>query len=171
MACLCKNTLCVRKALKMKKPSLILAISILIIAALLSGCAQKGKTADYNLAELSAKLEKSGAFSDILSPVEADVAAQFYGIEPGDIAECSVLCSTGATTEEIGLFKCVSEDAARKVKAAADKRVESQRTAYESYAPKEMPKLDDAIVVQDGVYVFYIVANDASKAREVLKSK
>jgi len=31
-----------------------------------------------------------------------------------------------------------------------------------------MPKLDDAIVKQDGNYVFYIVTADSSKAQTVL---
>ena len=153
----------------MKKVSLIL-LSICIILVMFTGCNKETKSIEYNLDTLSSELQESGAFSDILSPVELNIAAQFYGIDAADVSESKVLCSTGATTEEIGLFKCVSTEAASRVKAAAEARVESQRTAYESYAPGEMPKLDDAIVTMNGVYVFYIVSNDASKAQAVLNN-
>ena len=154
----------------MKKIGLILLAGCMIIGAF-AGCAQKAKTVNYDLDALSSQLKQSGAFSDILSPVEIKIAATEYGIDAKDVADSRVLCSTGATTEEIGLFKCTSDEAAARVKAAADARVKSQRTAYESYAPAEMPKLDDAIVTQNGVYVFYIVSADSSKAQEVLNKQ
>lgn len=150
----------------MKRISLIF-LTLLMVFALLSGCAAKTQAA-YDLNALSSQLSDSGAFSDIISPVEADIAVQLYGISSGDVAESVVLCSTGATTEEIGLFKCSGEDAAAKVYEAAKKRVETQRDTYQSYAPGEMPKLDDAIVKQSGVYVFYVVSNDYTKAQAVL---
>ncbi len=134
----------------------------------LSGCVQKAEPVEYDFASLSSKLEQSGAFSDFLSPVTKEFAASFYGFDTADVTECVVLCSTGATTEEIALFKCANEEAAIKLKANAAARVETQRTVYESYAPLEMPKLDDAIVTQNGLYVFYIVSADYTKAQAVL---
>lgn len=152
----------------MKKISLVFLAICMMIFGLFSACTRETETVTYDFESLSSQLEESGAFSDILSPVELDIAAQFYGIDPNDVSESKVLCSTVATTEEIALFKCVSTEAAAKVKAAAAERVETQRATYESYAPQEMPKLDDAIVMQNGVYVFYIVSADASKAQAVL---
>ena len=151
----------------MKKLGLIL-LSACMMLGVFTGCKQENQTVQYDFESLSTKLQDSGAFSDILSPVELDTAAQFYGINASDVSESKVLFSTGATTEEIGLFKCVSTEAAVKVKAAADARVETQRTTYESYAPAEMPKLDDAIVTINDVYVFYIVSADSSKIQTVL---
>jgi len=142
-----------------------------MIFGMFTGCTQKVKPSEYDLDALSQQLQESAAFSDILSPVTKEIAASFYGFADADVTDCVVLCSTGATTEEIALFKCASEEAAAKLKANADTRVETQRTVYESYAPGEMPKLDDAIVTQNGLYVFYIVSADASKAQAVLDSQ
>lgn len=153
----------------MKKISLSI-LSLCLILVGFTGCVQVAEPVEYDLQTLSNQLKESGAFSDILSPVTLDIAAQFYGIETSKIAEYSMLCSTGATTEEIALFKCTNVDSAAKVMTAAKARVETQRTTYESYAPGEMPKLDDAIVIQNDVYVFYIVSADASKAQTVLDS-
>ena len=154
----------------MKKVGSIFLAACMILGSL-TGCTQKSKTANYDLDSLSSQLEASGAFSDILSPVDIKIAATQYGIDLIDVVESKVFCSTGATTEEIGLFKCTNDEAAARVKAAADERVKSQRTAYESYAPAEMPKLDDAIVTLKGVYVFYIVSADSSKAQAVLNKQ
>lgn len=151
----------------MKRMSVALLLACMAFGVF-SGCGQKTEPVEYDLAALSSQLEQSGAFSDILSPVTKEIAASFYGFDSAEVTECVVLCSTCATTEEIALFKCANEDAATKLKANATARVETQRTVYESYAPGEMPKLDDAIVKQNGLYVFYIVSADYTKAQAVL---
>lgn len=139
-----------------------------MVFGVFSGCAKKTGPVQYDLEKLAAQLKDSGAFSDFLSPVTKDIAASFYGFEDADVTEFVLYCSTGATTEEIGLFKCANEEAAAKLKENAAQRVQTQKTIYESYAPAEPPKLDDAIVTQNGLYVFYIVSADASKAQAVL---
>lgn len=154
----------------MKRFSLALLL-VCMAFGVFSGCGQNTKPVEYDLTALSSQLEQSGAFSDILSPVTKDIAASFYGFDSTEVTECVVLCSTCATTEEIALFKCMNEEAATKLEANASARVEKQRTTYESYAPLEMPKLDDAIVKQNGLYVFYIVSADYSKAQAVLDSQ
>ncbi|MEA4894061.1 MAG: DUF4358 domain-containing protein [Oscillospiraceae bacterium] len=153
----------------MKKLSLIL-ITFCMIFAVFTGCGRKTVPAEYDLAALATQLQESGAFSDFLSPVTKEIAASFYGFEDSDVTDCVVYCSTGATTEEIALFKCSGEEAASKLKANADKRIETQKTIYESYAPAEPPKLDDAIVKKDGLYVFYIVSANSEKAQKVIDS-
>ena len=151
----------------MKKAlTLILAAGLLIAA--LAACGGKTTAKDYDLAAMAADLKTNGGYSDIISPIEKNVAAKLYGVDAATISDCQVYCSTKATTEEIGLFKCTDETAAASLLTAAKARVESQRDTYSSYAPAEMPKLDDAIVKQDGNYVFYIVTADSSKAQTVL---
>lgn len=134
----------------------------------LSGCAKEAKPVEYDLNALSETLYQSGAFSDFLNPVTKDIAAEFYGFEDAEVTECVLLCSSMATTEEIGLFKCVDETAAEKLLAAAKTRAQTQSAIYESYAPAEPPKLEDAIIKREGNYVFYIVSADAAKAQAAL---
>jgi len=154
----------------MKRISLVLLAACVVFGAF-SGCGQKAEPVEFDLASLSSQLMESGAFSDFLSPISKEIAASFYGFEAAEVTDSSVLCSTGATTEEIGLFKCANEEAAKKIFANAQARVETQRSIYESYAPLEMPKLDDAIVTQNGLYVFYIVSADYTKAQAVLDAQ
>ena len=151
----------------MKRLSLVLLAACMVFG-ILAGCAQKAKPAEYNLEALATQIKDSGAFSDILSPITKSIAASLFGFEDADVSDCVVYCSSGATTEEIALFKCANEEAATKLKANAEKRRDSQKAIYESYAPGEPPKLDDAIITQNGLYVFYIVSVDSSKVQAVL---
>ena len=148
------------------KRTLSILLAVCMLMALAAGCGAKEK--GYALDVVAENLESSGAFSDILSELDLNVASMLYGFDSADVSESKLLCSTGATTEEIGLFKCVDEDAAKRVLSFAEKRAASQRKAYESYAPAEMPKLDDAIIRRDGVYVFYIVSYSAAVAEKAL---
>lgn len=151
----------------MKKTTVLILAACLFIAVF-TGCGKNAKAENLDLAAMATDLKDDGGFSDILSPVEKDVAAKLYGVDAATISDSQVYCSTKATTEEIGLFKCTDEASAEKLLTVAKARVESQRTIYSSYAPGEMPKLDDAIVKQSGGYVFYVVTADSEKAQAVL---
>jgi len=152
------------------KRALSTVLVLCIFAAALAGCGGgSNETAEYDIEELSAKIVDSGAFSDILSQVNDDIVISYYGFDAADVDKMHVYISTGATTEEVGLFKCKDSDAASRVLAKAQERAQAQKTAYQSYAPAEVPKIDDAVIKADGVYVFYIVANDYGPVNSLLK--
>jgi len=148
------------------------AIMVLcVFAAALASCGggDSEKSHEYDVDEFAAKIVESGAFSDILSEVQDDIVISYYGFDAADVEEMKVYISTGATTEEVGLFKCKDGEAAARVLEKAQERSQSQRTAYQSYAPAEIPKIDDAVIKADGAYVFYIVANDYGPVNSLLK--
>lgn len=156
----------------MIKKTVWMLLTLCLFLGALSGCAQETtQPVSYDLTALSQRIHDTEAFSDILSPVSTEIAAGFYGFKPEEVTESLVLCSTGATTEEIALFKCVDEQAAEKLLTAAKTRAETQSTIYESYAPAEPPKLADAIIKREGSYVFYIVAVDYAKVQAVLDGR
>lgn len=146
---------------------------VLVLAALIlsfSGCGtdDAAQPREYDLEAVAAELTASDAFSDILSAVTVETGSKFYGFDTADVKESVMYCSTGATAEEIGLFKCVDEAAAARVLESAQARGTSQKAAYESYAPAEIPKLESAVIKADGLYVFYIVANDYSGVNSLI---
>ena len=150
------------------KKTLLAVLAVCLCVFAFAGCS-KDAAKDYNLAALSEKLMAEDIFSDILSPVPEQTAAKVYGFEAEDVKDTILYCSTGATTEEIGMFKCTDEAAAARVLEKAKARIESQKTAYVSYAPGEVPKLEDSFVKSDGVYVFYVVSVDNAKVAEIIK--
>ena len=149
------------------KKLLITVFVILLICCVFTACGSV-KEIQFEPQNAADELHKSEAFSDILSPVGPAIAAMLYGVEEADIDSCSVLCSTGATAEEIAVFRCKDETSAAKVEQGAKARVQSQKEAYESYAPQEIPKLDAAAIRRAGVYVVSVVAEDSTKITPIL---
>lgn len=151
----------------MNKKITLMILVFGLMAALFSGCSEQSE--NYDLGTLVDEISGTGAFSDILSDVSSEMAENLYGYDEADVTECRLLCSTGATAEEVGLFECRDTAAAARVEEKAEARAQSQKSAYEAYAPAEIPKLDDAVIMAKGRYVFYIVSTDAEKVDKVLE--
>lgn len=146
-----------------------IALPAVLVLGILTGCGgreQRARELDFEL--IYTDLHGAGGFSDLLSLVDDNIAAGIYDVDPEDVTECKVYCSTGATAEEIGLFRAKDEAAAGRLLTAARARAESQKLAYEHYAPAEIPKLDTAVIKQNGVYVFYVVSGDPAQSEETL---
>lgn len=151
------------------KRLVILALAAVLAMGLLAGCGSDGvETADFGPETAAQELLESKAFSDILSPVTAKVAAALYGVKETDISACAVFCSTGATAEEIAIFKVQDENLARQLETAARARLKSQAAAYAGYGPQEVPKLEAADVRRQGVYVSCVVSADTEAAAAVM---
>lgn len=156
----------------MKKRCIIPILVFSLLLGGLSACSvsKNGGFAEYDLKLLAEDIVESEAFSDILTEVSQDIAKSLYGYGAEDVIEGRLLCSTGATTEEIGLFKCRDKEAASRVLEKAEARIVTQGNIYESYAPEEIPKLNNAVCKAEGNYVFYIVSTDSKSVKQVLKS-
>ena len=153
------------------KRALWLVVGICLLAAIFAGCSGKPTNISYDVDTLSQKIREGGSFSDLLSPVDKKMAGSLYGFDSEKVTECALLCSTGATPEEVGIFKCTDEEYAKELLSLAQARVKTQKSTYESYAPGEIPKLDDSLVYGEGQYVFYVVSLDSAKAKEIIKGQ
>lgn len=152
------------------KKALIIILVLACLAGCLSGCGGDKVVESMDFAALSTALLDAGIYSDLMSPLEKDIAAMLYSLDESDISECMLYCGTGATVEEIALFKAVDEAAAGRIAQAANNRKAAQKTSFENYVPEELPKLDKAIIKSSGLFVVYIVATDDAKAQEILKA-
>jgi hypothetical protein len=146
------------------KKTISLLLSLLI-CALCAGC---GAAPDFEPAALAEALESSGCFTDLLSEMDTAMAMELYGIEEGDVEACAVYLGTGATAEEIAVFRAKSAAAAKTIAEAFGARRDNQITAYKNYVPTEVPKLEDAIVKSSGSYAVYVTAADADGAQKII---
>ena len=147
---------------------------ILALALALSLCACGGTskgTKSVDLDALAAELLDSGVFTDIMSQPADGVAARLYGFEDADVTKCIMYTGTGATAEEIFLAEAVDGSAASALEASCGQRVENQKLAFANYAPGEVSKLDDAVIVTSGNYVILVVSSDAAAARSVVENR
>lgn len=121
------------------------------------------------------ELVQAGAFSEELEELDADTAFMLYrlsdyGVEREELEAAWVLRSAGATCEEAALLAMKSEDEQllEKVEQALKDYVQSQIDANVDYRPKEIPKLEGALVDRSGWTVLLLVANDYAAAEGLL---
>jgi len=152
----------------MKKLTAML-LAVVMLAALCA-CGGGSGAKEVDLDALAAELTGSDVFSDILNQPADGVAARLYDIEDGAAKKVILYVGTGATAEEIFLAEASDASAAAGLKAACEERVSDQKTMFANYAPGEVAKLDDAILVTSGNYVILVVAADAAAARGIVEN-
>ena len=82
--------------------------------------------------------------------------------------DCSVMYSTEVSDiNEIGVFHCENKDNAKSLAESLTKYITDMQTEQKafisSYAPRELPKLENAEVHQYGNYVIYFIISDDDK--------
>ena len=145
--------------------SLCVALAFtLILAACSGGGAPAGA---YDPDATAQALLDSGAFSEALEALDADLISSLYGLESQPEA-AAVYTSTGATAEEIAVLVFSTQEEADDARKALEARVSDQKDACEGYLPAELPKLEQAIVKESGSSVLLVVANDSQAAQAAL---
>lgn len=148
--------------MKKKLFTLMLAIVMIVMTA----CGDQ--TIVFGISQAAGDLLDSEAFTDTLTKCDNDKALSLYGLDASVLAEYEVYIGTGATAEEIAIFRVKDNADLDTVKAACETRVSDQKTACENYLPDEMPKLDNPVLRTAGDYVVLCISNDNDKINTVL---
>lgn len=159
----------------MKKNAMVRGVVCVLAACMLalSGCGGKEAAVNPNvelvLADFANVILTTGEFSEEMYPVPDSMVAGMYGIT--DAEEARVYAGSGATPEEIGLFRFADEDAAAAGLELAKQRLSDQKRAFTDYNPDEKYRLEDyAVVEQAGKYVIYCISS-SDAAAEVIASE
>lgn len=123
-----------------------------------------GRQADAE--EIGKKLAEALTFEDELTLADQDMAEMLYGIDTA--VQSSVYISSGATAEEIAVFEFETDQDCKEAVPLAEQRVEEQKEAFASYVPKEVKRLDGAVVKQYGRFLAVCICDDSRKAEELL---
>ncbi len=147
-----------------------LILILLVIITVFSGCSGKDDTADMteiDISSLGSELLEQVEFEDELNLVDDAMVKKLYHIE--EFIKAQVYIGSGATAEEIAIFEFDSGEAAAEGLNAAEDRLEEQKENFASYVPKELQKLDNAVVKQAGNYLVVCVSN-GDEAEKIIKS-
>lgn len=155
------------------KKWMVLALAAAMSVFALAGCGA-GKEAKAYSTDLVSAMVEAGAFSETLEELDGDTAFALYklgdyGLTREDLTDCAVQRSAGATCEEGAVLVLSDEDKAGKALEALKAYVDGQISTNESYRPGEIPKLEAALVEQQGASVLLVVANDLDAAKGVLE--
>ncbi len=93
---------------------------------------------------------------------------QFYGLDYEQLDEYIYYKSTEAlSVEELLIVKAKDKSSLDSIKDAAESRIQSQIKTYESYGPKQVAMLENAIITVRGKYLFCCVADAPESYKEV----
>lgn len=146
--------------------------SIALLLVLLCSCG--GNSATLDIDGTVDALRESTAFPEAMVELEAHTAFQMYrladyGVSEEDVEHCRVFVPQSVISDEMAFFQTTSEDTAKLIADAFAARVKVQAASFSGYGPDQVPKLNDAIIKQDGCFVYLIVAEDYEAVQTVLK--
>lgn len=152
--------------MKRKISVFLCAVSLVLLFA---GCsAKEQKPVEIDISEFSAALLESGAFAEELELIDNDIGCYIYGMEESADTETLFYMSSGATADELTIFKSADESSASELEKSVSERLNYQKRSFEAYNPDEVTKLDGAVLKTSGVYVLLVVADDYDAANSVI---
>lgn len=148
----------------MKKIAVIFLAAISMLSFF--GC-EKAKIFDANI--LADTLNSNLEFGEALEKTDSEIAYSIYGIDPALCNDAAVYLGSGATADEIAVFSCVDNAAVKKVVEAANNRLDYLHEGYSSYGPDEVPKIEGAKVITEGLTVIVCICENPDSVTEFLK--
>ncbi len=145
-------------------------LGILLAGCMLLAVAGCGSSGDKNvdLDALGATIMEKVTFTSQLTKLTDSVVGSFYVFDSADVDDYVVYANgTGATAEEVALFKASSSEAADRIYKLAQSRIEDLKFQFENYVPAEMTKLNDPVLVKQGNYVFLGLSNDNEQMKKL----
>lgn len=136
--------------------------ALLLLLMLLCGCT-KPAAKPYTTA-LADELLASGAFEGSeMAPLDMDVMAMLYGIDPSTVTEGVywMATNTSVSADELLILVCTDEQAAMDAKAACQLRLESQIAVCKDYCPAAVVRLEGALLDRIGSTVLFAVGDQA----------
>ena len=102
-----------------------------------------------------------------MQEADAQMVKRLYGISPADYESCALYYpTTNMGAEELLLVKLKDVSQQEAVLSAVEKRIETQKTAFDGYGPEQFALLQDhAVTEARGNYILFVVsaASDAAK--------
>lgn len=157
----------------MKKMKLFGLAAAAVCLLALAGCGgQSAGEAGYAKEQVQELLD-SGAFTDALDELDCDTAWALYRLEEAglsreDLTDGIIYRSAGATCEELSLLIFGDSSSAEDAQGALETYLQSQIENNQDYRPAEIPKLEDAVLRQEGSTVLLAVSADTPAVEALL---
>ena len=150
-----------------RKPAL--AVLLLALLCLLAACAGSAKP-PVPCADVLAAMEQSQPFGE-LAPLSEKLIGKYLDVELTLVTDSAMaMDGTRATAEQIAVLTAADAEALATVKAALQTYLDSLLIQYRDYAPAEVPKLENAVLRENGLQIALVVCADASAADAALSA-
>ena len=140
-------------------------LALLCLFSVLTGCGGKKELDPQALAD---DLLANAGFVDSLNKLEPVIVPMLYaGLSADDYSDVLAYAGTGATAEEIVIFTAKSEDAAKRIRSAAETHIKDRIESFKNYGPAASLALENAVLKQSGKYVVVVVCSDGKTAAKI----
>ena len=109
-------------------------------------------------------------FRDLTFEPDLDMTLSQYNLEIQGIESYRIMSGTGATAEEITVFKLADGVSSEDVKKACEQRKEDVYKMYETYKPAEVPMIENTQIFTQGEYVFYVCVDNAQDVKTEIEN-
>ncbi len=141
-----------------------LSAALVILAIVLHGLKNRVSSADPAdvLAAVTAAVD-----TENMQEADAQMVKRLYGLSPSDYESCALWYpKTNMGAEELLLIKLKDVSQREAVLAAVEKRIETQKAAFDGYGPAQYALLQEHAVVEPrGNYVLFVVSAAADDAK------
>jgi len=146
-----------------------LILPLQAVLAMLTACGTTAGQVPYRAADAKASVD-AGAFSGVMTEVDNEVVPLLFGVEDAAFAECScyTASNTSVSADEVTVFVMKDADGASAAVEACRQRVEAQIDSRWDYCPDQVPRLEDAVILQRGNTVLLAVG-DPEKPPQALR--
>ena len=133
-----------------------------VFTLLLTACGAKKELPPVG--EMVDTLQEQVTFTDEIISKEKEETIRFYNMDSELVTDAAALVGSGATAEMLSVWQAQDEKGAAQIAQTLQDFNADWKEGYADYKPEEVPKLETAIVRQQGTYVIYAVTaqNDAA---------
>lgn len=122
-----------------------------------------------NVANIASSIAgNTGMFEETLVNSSSSIALDIFGIPSGAVAEASYYVASAAVAEEVLVVRAASASDVSTIVNCIEARRSMQMEDYADYVPKEVPKLESAVVYTSGDCVVFCVSNNNSAMRSII---
>ena len=148
---------------------LVKLVFVLLLSAFLVVVYRQVDAEDVPLDVVRGRLEAETDLST-MEPCDGRALKQFIGIEPSEYVEFLYYKGSEAlSVDELLIVRVEDKSTLDGLLDRVEARVDSQKSAFESYGPEQVRRLKDAVYFKKGEFLFYCVADDAGVYEEVFR--
>lgn len=149
------------------KKIFLLTLLLLLLVCLMACNSASADLSNVSAAKMADSVKESITFVDDMFNIKNEMVPDFYNL-PDGVTELKVfMSSSGATAEELAIFKCDSAQTAEAVVKSCEKRIEALKEKFEDYIPEELVKIENAVIEKRDVFVMFVCADSTDSAEEI----
>ncbi|MDY6038185.1 MAG: DUF4358 domain-containing protein [Eubacterium sp.] len=145
-------------------------VFMIVLAAFLSFAYIGQSAKDIPVSKIEKSMSKCLKEQKLKKCMDRDLM-HFMEIDPSSIDGYFYYKSSEAlSVEELLVIKVKSHNNLNEFRDSIEKRISNQHKTFESYGPKQVSQLDNALIIQKGTYLLYYVGDDIQKIEEVFRN-